>query len=86
MGLLLTRLRQAELKALQCKSIVPFFARRDIVPLSHEAIPTQVSHGNPNSTARIHIAARRRGGCVAARGARAAASDARDRVSQRWNI
>jgi hypothetical protein len=31
-------------------------------------------------TARVHHAARRRGGCVAARGTRAAAGDAGDRV------
>ena len=35
-----------------------------------------------SETARVHHAARRRGGCVAARGARAAAGDAGDRLSQ----
>jgi len=69
---------------LQGKSIVRLFAKRDNVPLI--ATPTRVSQGNPHSTTKIHIAARQRGGCLAARGARAAASDARDRVSQRWNI
>ena len=39
------------------------------------------SRGPSNETARVHHAARRRGGGVAARGARAAAGDAGDRVS-----
>ena len=39
--------------------------------------------GDRMRTARVHHAARRRGGGVAARGARAAAGDAGDRVSRR---
>ena len=38
------------------------------------------SHGNPHPTARIHIHTGRRSSCVAARGARAAAGDAGDRI------
>src|SRR5262245_35796435 len=39
-----------------------------------------------SETARLHHAARRRSGCVAARGARATAADADGRVSQRPNV
>src|SRR5215472_9053359 len=42
--------------------------------------PREGSHGNPNSTARIHHAALRRTSCVAACGRRAAVGDAGDRV------
>src|SRR5262249_11033006 len=46
--------------------------------------PSGGSHGNPHRTTKILSHARRRGGGVAARGARAADSDASDRVlSQR---
>ena len=56
--------------------------KRDIVPLLHaHDLRREGSHGNPHPTARIHIHTGRRGSCVAARGARAAAGDAGDRVS-----
>src|SRR6266566_407403 len=43
--------------------------------------PTGGSHGNPNPTARVHHAAGRRDGDVAARGPGAAGADAGHRVS-----
>src|SRR3954464_7304914 len=50
--------------------------KRDIVPsIACTRPPAGGSHGNPPPTARIHIHTGRRGGRVAARGARAAADD-----------
>src|SRR4029078_7696685 len=45
--------------------------------------PTGGSHGKPHRTTKILSHARRRGGDVAARGARTAAGDVGDRLSQR---
>ena len=53
--------------------------RRDIVPACTRP-PAGGSHGNPHPTARIRFHTGRRGSGVAARGARAAANDAGDRV------
>jgi hypothetical protein len=49
-------------------------------PPLHGRDPTGGSHGDLHRTARIHRRARQRSGCVAARGARAAAGDAGDRI------
>src|SRR5262245_34390554 len=56
--------------------------KRDIVPsiLHAHDLRWEESHGNPPPTARIHIHTGRRSSCVAAGGARAAASDARHRL------
>src|SRR5262245_19147608 len=55
---------------------------RGIVPsiLHAHDLRWEESHGNPPPTARIHIHTGRRSSCVAAGGARAAASDARHRL------
>src|SRR5215468_10605220 len=51
---------------------------RGIVPFTHLA--REGAHDSHHRTARIAGRTRRRGGCVAARGARAAADDAGDRL------
>src|SRR5262249_17486146 len=45
--------------------------------------PTRSSNDRNDEAAHVHHAARRRGGCVAARGAREAARDAGDRILTR---
>jgi hypothetical protein len=51
--------------------------KRDIVPLLHaHDLRAGGSHGIPHPTTKILSLARRRGGCMAARGARAAGGDA----------
>src|SRR5262245_38686823 len=56
---------------------------RSAVSLPQCYLPLRSTGEIAGETARVHHAARRRGSCVAARGARAAASSADDRVSQR---
>ena len=59
---------------------VPSLKRDIVASIACTRPPAEGSHGNPHPTARIHFTTRRRGGGVAARGARAAAGDAGDRV------
>src|SRR5262245_57133442 len=63
------------------KVFVRPFGKRDIVPLRcMDMTPTGGSHGNLHPTARIRCHAWQRGCRVAARGARAAAGEAGDRI------
>src|SRR5262249_3847908 len=73
-------------RGLTSKTAAGFRSRRE---LSYDDSAPVSPHNAPFSTyktARVHDAARRRGGGVAARGARAAAGDAGDRVSRQQII
>src|SRR5262245_61653640 len=65
------------LTGLKCRSAAVFRPAEVLV-----SFPSEAREALSSETARVHHPARRRGGCVAARGAGAAAGDAGDRISK----